>query len=188
MYEVELKFPLADPRPVLDRIAAWGAESGGTIEQCDLYFRHPQRDFGQTDEALRVRSAGEFNCVTYKGPVVDSRTKTRREIEVPLAEGAEAALRFSEILTHLGFLPVRSVRKTRTLWHLVWQDRQFEIAVDDVTDLGPYLEIETQSDDAGRAAAGQAILTLASKLGLPRPEPTSYLGLLLARDRDGNPP
>jgi adenylate cyclase class 2 len=183
MYEVELKFPLADPGPALSRLVEWGAESGGTIEQCDVYFRHPQRDFGQTDEALRVRSAGEFNCVTYKGPVLDSLTKTRREIEVPLAEGAEAATRFSEILVQLGFLPVRSVQKKRSLWHLVWQDRQFEIAVDDVADLGPFLEIETQSDDAGRVAAGQAILALAAALNLPQPERTSYLGMLLARDR-----
>ncbi|HTI51012.1 MAG TPA: class IV adenylate cyclase [Planctomycetaceae bacterium] len=183
MYEVELKFPLADPQPVLDRLVAWGAESGGTVEQCDVYFRHPQRDFGQTDEALRVRSAGEFNCVTYKGPVVDSHTKTRREIEVLIADGADAASHFSEILGLLGFQPVRSVRKKRSLWHLVWQNRQFEIAVDDVVDLGPFLEIETQSDEAGRAAASRTVLTLAAGLGLSEPEPTSYLGLLLARDR-----
>jgi len=61
MYEVELKFPLADPQPVVARLLEWGAQRSDAIEQTDLYFRHPSRDFEQTDEALRLRSSGSAN-------------------------------------------------------------------------------------------------------------------------------
>ena len=54
MYEVELKFPLADLKPVLARLLECGAVPHEAVEQSDVYFRHPQRDFGQTDEAAEA--------------------------------------------------------------------------------------------------------------------------------------
>lgn len=182
MYEVELKFRLADSQPVIKRIAAWGALPRGPVDQCDVYFRHPQRDFAATDEALRVRSVGTDHCVTYKGPVVDSRTKMRREIEVALSGGPDCGSQFSELLVCLGFQPVRSVRKRRSAWNLAWQSRNFEIALDEVDGLGGFIEIETLAGESERAEACEAILALAGQLGLSSPERTSYLALLLARD------
>lgn len=182
MYEVELKFPLPDPAAARRRLVEWGAEPRPAVDQVDVYFRHPGRDFAKTDEALRIRSVGEENCVTYKGPVVDSRTKTRREIEVPIAGGADAAGRFAEILTALGFQPVRGVRKKRSAWSFERSGREFEIALDEVADLGTFLEIETLADEAERTEAGDAIVQLAAELGLSGPERRSYLCLLLERD------
>ena len=180
MYEVELKFPLVDPAEFVRRLAACGARPGQVLNQVDLYFNHPARDFGATDEAFRVRAVDGTPCVTYKGPVVDAQTKTRREIEVSLT-GHDARERFVEILKLLGFRPVREVRKRRQTYHLRWQDRDFEMAVDEVEDLGVFAEVETQSDEAGRAAAVNAILALVSQFQLPPPERKSYLSLLLAK-------
>ena len=80
------------------------------VEQVDRYFNHPARDFGVTDEAFRIRSVGDANCVTYKGPRIDSVTKTRREIEVSFAEGSDAASQMTDIWQSLGFRFVREVR------------------------------------------------------------------------------
>src|SRR5262245_28002097 len=110
MYEVELKFPLPDPVSFRHRLAECGARTGPVVEQCDLYFNHPVRDFAQSDEAFRVRLSDGRAFVTYKGPLVDAQTKTRREIEVPLA-GDNAGPQFTEILRLLGFRPVREVQK-----------------------------------------------------------------------------
>lgn len=182
MYEVELKFPLDDDAPLLKRLSEQGARAAETIQQSDLYFGHPQRDFEQTDEALRIRSYGSANCVTYKGPVIDPQTKTRREIEVSLADGHESARQFGQILESLGFRPVREVRKQRTTYHLERGGRRFEICLDRVEGLGLYLEIETQAEEADRQAAGQAVLQLAAALGLSAPERRAYLNLLLAKE------
>lgn len=184
MYEVELKFRLTDPQSLRQRLAECGAIAAGTLAQSDRYFRHPARDFAVTDEALRLRSTGQANCVTYKGPVVDRHTKTRRELEVPLADGREAADRFTEILQALGFEPVRLVRKQRQAWDLQRQSRRFEIALDEVTGLGTYAEIETLADEQDRDAARNAVLEMAAELGLSTPERRSYLALLLAQDQE----
>ncbi len=182
MYEVELKFPVADPRVFISRVRALGAGPAETIEQCDRYFNHPARDFGTSNEALRVRTSGDRHFVTYKGPLLDSRTKTRREIEIPL-EGRDAGEQFGEMLQLLGFRPVRSVQKRRTKYPLVWRGREFEIAVDEVTGLGTFVEIETLADEASRPAALDAILALVAQFQLPAAERRSYLTLLLEKDR-----
>jgi adenylate cyclase class 2 len=173
---------LIDPQPVVRQLADLGAKPHPPLEQTDLYFNHPARDFGETDEALRIRSVGNRHLVTYKGPIVDSQTKTRREIEIPLG-GDDAAERFGEILRLLGFRRVREVRKRRQPHQFTWQNRPFEIAMDDVAGLGHFVEIETQADEAGRAAAVAAILAFASQFHLGQPEKRSYLCLLLEQDR-----
>ena len=76
-------------------------------------FNAPDRDFAQTDEALRIRRVGSFNFLTYKGPKQDRQTKTRTEIEVALAPGPEAAEAMSQLVTRLGYRPVAVVAKTR---------------------------------------------------------------------------
>jgi len=181
MYEVELKFRVNDTDPVVRQLAALAAEPHPLQDHCDLYFNHPVRDFEQTNEALRVRSIGNCHLITYKGPVVDSQTKTRREIEIPL-EGAEAGGQLGEILRLLSFRPVREVRKKRHPYRCTWQGRAFEVALDDVAGLGHFVEIETQADEAERAAAVAAILAFASHFQLGQPEKRSYLSLLLEKD------
>jgi adenylate cyclase class 2 len=180
MYEVELKFPMNDAESFVRELVACGARQGPQLDQSDWYFNHPARDFERTDEALRIRTANGRHCITYKGPLVDLETKTRHEIEV-LLEGADGREKIAEILQLLGFRPVREVLKRRDTFHLSWHGREFEIAVDDVRNLGRFVEIETSSDEAGRPAATAAILSLVSQFQLPPPERRSYLALLLAK-------
>lgn len=181
MYEVELKFPLADVEPVVERLVASGAHSAPPVEQFDFYFNHPARDFAETDEALRIRTIGDRHNITYKGPVIDSRTKTRREIEISIGDG-DARDKFAEVLTLLGFRPVREVRKVRRQYHLIWRNRDFEVAVDQVAGLGTFVEVETLAAESDRQAAVAAILALAAELGLTAPERKSYLCLLLEKN------
>jgi adenylate cyclase class 2 len=181
MYEVELKFPLVNREAFVRRLMEIGAQPGPSADQCDLYFNHPVRDFERTDEAFRIRTVNGRHRVTYKGPVVDPQIKTRHEIEIALA-GDDAFEKLSEILQLLGFRPVREVRKHRQIYDLTWRGREFEIAVDDVSELGLFAEFETLSDDAGRPAASAAILSLVGEFQLAAPERKSYLALLLAKD------
>lgn len=183
VYEVELKFPLPDPTSVRARLAGLQARAGRPIEQTDAYFAHPVRDFSSTDEALRLRSSQGSNWLTYKGPVISVQTKTRRELEIRLEDGPQAAERLSEMLGLLGFAPVRTVRKVRVPYHLERAGRAIEVAQDTVEELGEYLEIEVLADEGQIAAAQDVILALAAQWGLPSPEPRSYLELLLERDR-----
>lgn len=180
--EVEVKCPLDETRRVLDQLADIGARPEQPLEQQDLYFAHPGRDFAQTDEALRIRRVGTANFVTYKGPVLDPTTKTRHEIEIGLTDGAAAAAEFTEMLELLGFRAVRVVEKTRTPYRLEWEGRELELALDYVAGLGHFLEIEGLAEEADKDAVRDSILRLAAKLQLDRFERRSYLRLLIEKN------
>lgn len=181
-YEVELKFAVPNPASILKRLAELGAQPHPPLDQVDRYFNHPSRDFSQTDEALRIRSVGEENCVTYKGPVVDAATKMRLEIEPALGNGTETAELFAELLTRLGFREARSVRKRRVPYSISQDDRKFEISVDEVAGLGTFVEIETLALESDRVTARDAVLNVARQFELENPERRSYLRLLIDQD------
>lgn len=181
-YEVELKFRLNDSAEMAHRLIEKGAVAGARQIQVDRYFAHPVRDFASTDEALRMRSIGEENRITYKGPVLDKATKTRQESELTFQSGSASAEQFAAIWTQLGFRQVRVVCKTRQLYALRWMERELEICVDQVDGLGAFLEIETLATESDKSVAQQTILSLASELKLTQPEQRSYLEMLLEGD------
>ena len=183
-FEVEQKYRItADQLPEIEtRLNALDPELRSAVIQVDTYFAHPQRDFGQTDEALRLRQVGEANFVTYKGPKIDASTKTRREIEFPLPPGPAGAEQFQELLTVLSFQPVLKVSKQRRPLLITWEHQQVEVALDSVRELGSFVELEISAEEQELDTARAALASLATHLGLKHPERTSYLELLLAQD------
>jgi adenylate cyclase, class 2 len=183
-YEVELKFPMPDRERILAALDEAGARPQAEESQCDRYFAHPSRDFGETNEAFRIRQSGDQTRLTYKGPLMDKATKTRREIELSLADGAKTAEDMAAMLNALGFSEVRAVRKTRTPFHLNWEGREMEVSLDQVEGLGSFLEIETLAEDVDRIQAQDAILSLAKQWNLENSERRSYLTMLLEQGED----
>ena len=179
MVEVEQKFRVSDLTGLLARLNSLGAKPGEPQVQVDRYFNHPARDFALTDEALRIRQAGDENYLTYKGPKLDTTTKTRREIEVPIAPGESAAEQFAELLVALGFRPVADVRKERRKTTLERQGRTIEIVLDQVDRVGQYVELEVVVEATEMDAAKETIGSLTAELGLANNERKSYLELLL---------
>ena len=63
-----------------------------------------------------------------------------------------------------------------------WQDQVVEICLDEVGEVGSFVEIELVVEDDGEIeSAKQTLLSLAEQVGLSGPIKTSYLGLLLDR-------
>ncbi len=178
IYEVEQKYR-AEHCAVANELDRRGIAWHGVIEQRDVYFNHPQRDFAQTDEALRVRSVGQAHCITYKGPKLDRATKTRRELELPLPAGASTAEGFYELLSALGFRRSAEVIKTRRAGVLLFQGRAIEVALDTVANLGEFVELELAVEHAELSAAQACIVALAAELGLSASERRSYLEMVL---------
>jgi adenylate cyclase class 2 len=179
-YEVENKFAAVQLARVVEQLEGLGAEFRDVIEQVDIYFAHPVRNFAETDEALRIRCIGETNLVTYKGPKIDKATKTRREIELPLATGTERVEDYSELLVALGFRKVAEVSKRRRGGRVQWNQWSVELALDEVAELGQYVELEIVVEQEQLPAAQSALLELAAHLSLPQPERRSYLEMVLA--------
>jgi adenylate cyclase class 2 len=180
-YEVECKYRMADAAALLDRVQQLGGKFGEADLQVDTYYSHPCRDFAQTDEALRIRRVGDKAYITYKGPKVDRKTKTRKEIELELVGDVQGVLDHAALLEALDFRPVAKVTKKRQTAEIAWQGHEVEIAVDNVDSVGKFVELETAADDDSLDAARSALSALAEKLGLEENERRSYLELLLLR-------
>jgi adenylate cyclase, class 2 len=180
-YEVEQKFRLADPTALEARLAARGAKLAAPVVQVDHYFAHPSRDFASTDEALRIRSVGNENYVTYKGPKVDAVTKTRRELELAIEPDEAGAARFAELLAALGFCSVAEVRKKRRKANITWSGREVEVVLDHVVGLGDFCELELSADEGELDSARRLLADVASELGLADNERRSYLEMLLEK-------
>lgn len=140
----------------------------GERRQVDTYYRHPCRDFAETDEALRVREVGGHRVVTYKGPKIDPESKSRVEVETPI--GMEAG----DVLERLGFEPLEPVRKQREVYRL----DGFLATVDHVEGLGTYVEAETEGTGEEMEELRDELKELLTELGAERFERRSYLELL----------
>ena len=197
-FEVEQKFQFESEKEFLDfsnsSIALlqerFSGEELGVVEETDVYYNHPSRDFVQTDEALRIRYRiveGKSQLrITYKGPKLDAVTKTRKELELPLAASAEQdcselKLKWDMLLQALGFVPVGSVYKIRRKIRFVWDYVPVELSLDRLPAINGYFaEVEliaqTESDlDFCRAK----LLQIADSLKLVKVVKKSYLNLTL---------
>ena len=171
MMELEIKVPCEDLDGLESRLKRMGANHVEDLDQIDLYFSHPARDFGNTDEALRLRRENERSVITYKGPKLDKDTKLREEIEL----GVEDLDRMSLVLERLGFRPVMRIMKKRTVYEL----RGIHFCLDRLPELGDFVEMEWQGEDLD-AGKGK-IMELKQELGLRGNERRSYLELLMEK-------
>jgi adenylate cyclase class 2 len=181
MLEIEAKAKVRNKREIKQKILEAGGVYLRTETQDDAYFAHPERDFAQTDEAVRIRTVGNEYFLTYKGKKLDYQTKTREEIEIKI----EDAGKMTDILERLGFTTVANVIKVREYYSL----NDYWVAVDEVFDVGLFIEIEKHGTDY----EPDDLVELIESLGIERTqmERKSYLELLLESKRrlnnaDGN--
>jgi adenylate cyclase class 2 len=170
--EVEAKAYLEDSEKVMKELIDLGAREIYFTVQRDTYYHHPSRDFGVTDEALRIREEQGRAFITYKGPKLDDLTKSREELEVPLVDPRPLGM----LLLRLGFEPLAVVEKRRR----GFLHNALEVTIDEVRGLGLFLEVEAKECEdleEGR----ERVLGLLENLSLDRLERRSYLELLLER-------
>jgi len=168
MYEVEVK---AKARKGTKERVMRIAKPAGVEQQKDTYFAHPCRDFARTDEALRIREAKGKLTLTYKGPKLDLKTKSRVELETPVEP------EMFQILKNSGFKKFMCVSKVRRNY----LTGKTTISIDNVAGLGTFMEIEQKGKNLLKAK--QKVLSLFQELGYSKADSItkSYLELLLER-------
>ncbi|MHA2202931.1 MAG: class IV adenylate cyclase [Candidatus Hodarchaeales archaeon] len=140
--EIEIKIPLKahfSPADVISNLINEFGNSSEEINQIDYYFSSPIHNFAISDEALRLRqiqtiSGKETIEITYKGPKQGKNMKIREEITIAITDRKNA----KKILQYLGFHVFGVVKKKRLNWYV----DDLIISVDEVEDLGSFLEIE----------------------------------------------
>ena len=174
MLEIEIKARCEDLGAMRSLLIEQGASPQGSLIQKDSYLTHPCRDFGVSDEALRIRDDGVSRTMHYKGPRLEGRAKSREEIAVPLKDDVAMVA----VLERLGFRTEYVVRKERETFIL----HECEISLDSVDGLGSFIEIEY----IGNGDDGEKVVSeVASLLGVDDCEKRAYLELLyFAEDED----
>ena len=137
MLEVEIKAKVTGFSEIKEKLKTLNAKFIKTETQEDIYFTHPCRDFKETDEAIRLRQINNKFFLTYKGPKIDSETKTREEIEVAVEKN------IIEILKMLGFREWMNIKKQRKTHKL----NNLTVCLDDVAGLGKFMEVEIQVNE-----------------------------------------
>lgn len=175
MLEIEVKAKVKSEKKLEEKLRKIGAKFDKEVEEEDIYFSHPSRDFGKTDEALRLRKMTkpkkEF-FLTYKGKKIDKITKTREEITIDI--GSQSSYKnIREVLLKLGFKEVMEIKKRRKLY----KHKNFLISIDFVKTLGTFAEIEKKS----KKYDAKEMLGFMKELGLGKSITKSYLELLMER-------
>ncbi len=178
MIEVEIKCPISDPEGVAEQLVKKvNAKFIKTVFQKDIYLQHPSKNFAETDEALRIRDSDEGIQLTYKGPKIDALSKTREELCVYVDNFGTIL----KIFERVGFFPVAKVNKSRRIFHI---EGNISAAIDQVQDLGNYIELESEAKDYSQVEVKrEELLSVLDKLGYPREntERRSYLELIMAK-------
>ncbi|MHC4131367.1 MAG: class IV adenylate cyclase [Planctomycetota bacterium] len=137
-HEIEAKLKVDSLEKVEHKLQQLEAEFHDKMLQTDIYFDDEHSNLTKTDTCLRIRKqtngSEEKIFLTYKGPKAQVNYKKRREIEfeVPDASAVE------KLLNALGYKKALIVEKERHLWHL----GQCEVLLDDLPQLGTFVEIE----------------------------------------------
>jgi adenylate cyclase class 2 len=174
MLEVELKVKVSSLEPVRKHLLEKGAECSGRIHEHDIYYNAPHRDFAITDEAVRVRYTNDHAVVTYKGAKIKKfGLKAREELNTAVESGEV----FETMLSRLGFTKTTEVNK----WRENFRYADAAISLDEVDELGPFVEIEIMTADENSPAA-VVIQRIAKEIGVSgEPILASYLELLLSK-------
>jgi adenylate cyclase class 2 len=135
-HETEIKLPVPGVQSARRLLRAAGFRvSRRRVFEANTVFDTPTFALRNSRSLLRVRRAGGLATLTYKGPPVDSRHKSREELELEICN----ADTMGEILARLGFEAQSCYEKYRTEFR---RPHARGLVTLDETPVGIYLELE----------------------------------------------
>ena len=188
--EVKVRIEEDDLPQILKKLGDLNAIFIEKVQQSDLYFNSPERDFAVTDEALRLREIIEEHenekkednyILSWKGPKFFEKDidKTREEIKIKIKDFDKT----KKIFEKLGFTPVETVVKERKIYKL----GDIELTIDLVRGIdGHFIELETSAFSIEEVEKKkQELLELLYKINVDvrRCERRAYLDILLNKKR-----
>lgn len=137
--EIEIKAQFEDKEKLVRRLKEIGAKEEKVKHQIDEYYNHPSIDTRKTNEYIRLRfKPGEDKGVFAHHVNIADGVNKEYEVEV------SSLKTFKEILKNFGFPLLGVIDKRRE----VYMFEQFTISIDEVKDIGNFLEIEVDGEEA----------------------------------------
>ncbi|MHC4105755.1 MAG: class IV adenylate cyclase [Planctomycetota bacterium] len=141
--EIEAKLKVDSLPEVEHKLGDLGAKFLGEQLQTDYFFDDVNASLTNTDQCLRLRKQmveeSESCFLTYKGTKEKSNLKRRQEIESEIDDSDS----IHKLFLALGYEQVLIVEKTRRLWQL----GNCEVALDRLSLLGDFVEIEGPNEE-----------------------------------------
>jgi adenylate cyclase class 2 len=145
-HETEIKLAVSNVQEARRRLRAAGFRvARRRVFESNTVYENPGDTIMKEGKLLRVRQAGGVGKLTYKGPAIPSRHKSREELEVEVSDGRTTGV----ILERLGFHPAFRYEKYRAEYR---QPGKRGVATVDETPVGVYLELEGTSPWIDRIA------------------------------------
>ncbi len=156
LLEIERKRQLTgDAKELIKQLQDLGFKPKSSRHEIDTYYSHPDVDFMQTVECLRIRQRDGFAEVTYK-PATTAATHTENDViikaetNLPIQPGDAAIAK--QLLANLGMVRLVEVNKYRRSFQSS-DFPQATVAIDEIKDAGTFVEVEVLSDDETSALA-----------------------------------
>ncbi len=169
--EIEAKLKVDSLQKVEEKLRELGGLFVAEQLQSDIHFDDSNSTLTDSDQCLRLRrqvvgeSTGYF--LTYKGAKEKSNYKKRQEIEIQVSDADS----MQKLLSALGYEQKLCVEKKRRLWRL----GECEVALDQLQELGSFVEIEGPGD--------RQIARVQESLGLTELQhiPKSYASMIMEK-------
>ncbi len=163
--EVEIKVQWDNLKEIQAKLPKFGKRQKA-IRQIDEYYVPVHRDFFAQEphptEWLRIRTNPDKVFFEYHRSV-----ENRQDDSLEYTEEYETEIGDSEdlhnILEFLNFRKVVTVEKQREYWDC----GKLEVVLDDVENLGTFIEVEAKKDFASHSEAKQACEDFLLELGIP---------------------
>jgi adenylate cyclase class 2 len=144
--EIEAKLKIQSLDALRAKLEARTAQRIGRVLEINYILDHADGSLARRGAALRVRGVTAIDgsqpaaLLTFKGPILVGRFKTREEIEVALGNADDTV----RILESAGFCVVLQFEKRRESWRL----NDCRVELDELPILGAFVEIEGPTESA----------------------------------------
>jgi len=141
--EIEVQLRVSKTDKLIDFLEE-EAKLTGEVYQKDEYLMPPHRDFvavKPVKEWLRLRESGKGSSVNYKNWHYDDSGRSTHcdEYETPV----EDVDQMRKIFAAIDIKPLITVEKKRKTYRY----NDYEVALDEITDLGSFVEVEYKGED-----------------------------------------
>lgn len=161
MREIEVKAQIADPNAIRVQLENLGCTFSEAVRQEDAIYTDPAipfEVFQSNINLLRIRKEGEKIIFTLKRPQKNEQDAIEHETEIKNRDEMDAILRL------IGLEERVKVTKTRQKAKY----KNYEICLDNVEDLGFFIEVETFSDTRDPIEIQEEIFQFLLSLGIKK--------------------
>ena len=178
--EVEITFPLHNTKQVIAKLESLGLSEENNEYQKDTYYIPPHKDFlaqRPISDWLRIRETDNGASINFKHwhNQGNAQAVSCDEFESHI-ESADAV---KNIFAQLDIKEAVIVEKKRGIWNY----KGVEVALDQVTDLGTFIEIEAKGDFSSIPEAEKHLYDVLKELGaeIGKQDRKGYPHLLLEK-------